>query len=276
MQAVRTFEDESIANRDQRLTDLQESRSVYHSIDVGIDSVSESALWDASRDFRKQLQQVPEVDFLKTQFPGRCFVVPEWLKTGNRLHYGARVYLFRSDESPAPEDVIQANIDAIVDDAFEVFERYQGQLHGYPDCCIDFYQDRSPETPSPEWRSVEPFTNRIHEDALGAGTAASIDDVLTPFSAWEDRYAFFAREFFPEPECETAQAKGRTIYEELSSIVADRLVEDYFRLTFGFNYLVARSVHAGSTQRPQPGRLGREHLLFYAPLQAASTVSRYA
>lgn len=254
---------------------LEDSRRAYDDVHVAIDELTEQALWETSQRFREQLQAIPEISYLTRNVPGRCFVVPEWLRTGNRLHYGARVYLFGDEDPPDPEAVLRENIESIVNESFDTFERYQGQSHGYPDCCIDYYQDRTPDSPSPEWRSVEPFTDRIRDAALGQGPAMSIDDVVSTFLDREDGYAFFAREFFPEPGCETATAKGRSIYEELSSALPESLVRDYFRLNFGTNYLVARAVHSGRERRPSPGELGREHLLWYAPLREALAVPRY-
>jgi hypothetical protein len=260
----------------ERLHDLRKSRDIYRGIEVNVDSFSEESLWNASTQFRRNLQNIPEIDYLKRQFPGQSFVVPEWLRTEDRLHYGARVYFFQDDDSTTPEDVMRENINAILRDSFQEFERYQGRLHGYPDCCIDFYHERSSNAASPEWRSIEPFTDRINDEALGNGISVSIDDVLPQFVDWNDRYAFFAREFFPEPGCETARMKGQAIYDELLSEVSTQLIEDYFGLTFGYNYLVARAVHTGGSHRPTPGVLGREHLLFYLPLRDVFTISRYS
>lgn len=269
-------DESSNSSRGQRVRDLRESRRAYRSIEVDVAGLTEESLWSASTQFRRELQRIPEVDRLKRRFPGRCFVVPEWLQTGDRLHYGARVYLFRREASAPPEDIIQKNIDAILSESFHTFERYQGRLHGYPDCCIDFYHERTSNAPAPEWRSIEPFADQINDEALGNGGSASIDDVLPRFSEWEDRFAFFAREFFPEPGCETALTQGQAIYDELSSEYSTRLVEEYFRLTFGYNYLVARAVHTGGSHRPTPGDLGREHLRFYLPLCELLTTSRYS
>jgi len=279
LQALEGFdggsEDAPNTGLEDRTRTLRNSLGTYRSIDVTVDSFTEDSLWTASTQFRQSLQALPEIDYLKRQFPGRCFVVPEWLKSGSRLHYGARVYLLRDDDSTEPEDIIQHNIDALLDGSFHTFERYQGELHGYPDCCIEFYQARASNAPSPERRSIEPFADRIADDAIGHGPAVAIDDLLVEFTEWDGRYAFFAREFFPEPGCETAREQGRAIYDGLSSGMSTRLVEDYFGLTFAYNYLVARAVQAGESRRPAPGKLGREHLMFYLPLRAVSAAPRY-
>jgi hypothetical protein len=271
-----TPEASTTTSRKQRVRDLRKSRDIYSSIEVNVDSFTEEGLWNASTQFHQELQNIPEINHLKRQFPGQCFVVPEWLRTEDRLHYGARVYFFQDDDSTTPKDVMRENIDAILSDSFQEFERYQGQLHGYPNCCIDFYHERSSNAPSPEWRSIEPFADRINDVALGNGISVSIDDVLPKFSGWYDRYAFFAREFFPEPGCETALMQGEAIFDSLTSEYPTPLVEDYFRLNFGYNFLVARAVHTGGTHRPPPGELGEEHLMFYLPLRELLTIPRYS
>lgn len=280
LRALRTVDEgvETVSDsgRDRRIRRLRRSWEEYEDIGIEVDSLTERNLRDASSRFRRQLQRIPEVKHLRREFPGCCFVVPEWLRSGDRLHYGARVYFFPKVDSPTPEEIIQENVEAIADERFEPFERYQGRLHGYPDCCIAFYHERSPSAPSPEWRSIEPFTDRIDEDALGAGPSVSLDEVLTPFTEWKESCAFFTREFFPEPGCDTARTKGRAIHEALSSAASSRLVEDYFRLIFGYNYLVARAVQTGGTHRPAPGEIGREHLLFYLPFRELSTMPRYS
>ena len=260
---------------EQRQQLLVESLQKYKNIGVSVGSLTEADLWTASTQFRQELQQIPEVTYLSHQFPGQCFVVPEWLQTGTRLHYGARVYFFQREAAPAPEAVLQRNIDAILNDSFDQFERYQGRLHGYPDCCMDFYCDRASTTPSPEWRSVEPFADRIDDEALGNRPPVSLDDVLPAFSEWDGRYGFFTREFFPEPRCETARAKGLSIYDNLSAEYSNQLIEDYFKLSFGYDYLVARAVQNGGSQRPPPGALGQEQLLFYLPLRELLEMPRY-
>ena len=280
LRAVEAFdgasEESSNSGFEERLQDLRESWQSYRNMGVGVDSLTEEDLWTASTGFRRELQQLPEINYLKRQFPGQCFVVPEWLQTEDRLHYGARVYFFQNGDTITPEEILQKNIDGILRDSFHKFERYQGRLHGYPDCCIGFYHERSASAQSPEWRSIKPFVDRIDDEAFGNGTSVSITDVLPQFSDWDDRYAFFAREFFPEPGCETARTQGQAIYDGLSADVSIQLADDHFRLTLAYNYLVARAVHTGGSHRPTPGELGQEHLLFYLPLQRLLTTPRYS
>jgi len=272
--ALRRFDTASDADREVRR--LEASRERYDDAEVSVDAVTETALMEASAGFRDELQRIPELESLARAFPGRCFVVHEWMRTGDRLQYGARVYLFRDDDAPTPEAVVRKNVESVTADAFEEFERYQGRLHGYPDCCIDFYRTHSQGSPSPEWRSVEPFADAVHDAALGRGVDASIDDVVRNLDDRAGSDAFFARAFFPEPDCETAVIKGRTVRETLSSAFPKELVRDYYRLNVGLNYLLARSVERRGDCRPAPGTLGREHLRFYLPLADASSAPRYA
>lgn len=271
-------EDESdlpSANLEARLETVQHSLSEYNNVEVGIDSLTEAELQRASAEFHERLQELPEIDFLKHQFPGQCFVVPEWLQTGQYLNYGARVYFIDEDDPADPDAVIDANIESVLNEARDEFELYQGRLHGYPECCIEAFQDRTPNEPPPEWRSVAPFADSIDEEALGGGPSISIDDVVEPFADEDGRYAFFTREFFPEPGCETAATLGQNIYDALRKASTPQFSDDYFRLTFGYDYLVALSVLDGDSQRPRPGTLGWEHLLYYLPLRDLRSYPRY-
>lgn len=268
------FADGEESEGDPRAEAVRDSWETYDAIEVEVESVSVDALTDASERFRAQLQEVPEVTALVEDFPGRAYVVPEWMKTGRRLQYGARVYFFRDEDAPSPETVVAENVEAIVEDDFRSFERYQGRLHGYPECCIDFYGDRSPTKPSPEWRALEPFGDRIDLTAVGAGVDGSIDEVVTGYD--DACYAVFAREFFPDPGCETARERGRALYEFMADARPERLADDYFSVVLAANYLVALNVHTGEYRRPSPGALGREHLLQYLPLSDVLAVPRYA
>lgn len=263
------------ANLEARMETIQSSLTDLRTVDIEIDSLTETALRRASSEYRKRLQELPEVDFLKHHYPGQCFVVPEWLQTGKYLNYGARVYFIDEEDPVNPDDVIEANIESVLNEARDEFELYQGQLHGYPECCIEAFQDRSPEEPPPEWRSILPFADSIDEAALGGGPSVSIDDIVEPFEKDDERYAFFTREFFPEPGCGTAATLGQDIYDALCNATTQQLSDDYFRLTFGYDYLVALSVLNGDSERPRPGTLGREHLLYYLPLRDLQSYPRY-
>jgi hypothetical protein len=259
---------------------VAQSREFYDQIQVDFDSLSEETLWTASNRFRQVLQQVPEIQYLKRQFPETCFVVPEWEYTQGRVNYGSRIYFFREAAAPDPEQVLQRNIDSVVDDDRAQFKEYQGRLHGYPDCCIEYFAEyeRGPDA-APELESVEPIQEYVDDDLIGDDPrSSSIEEIVDGVFESPDVYAFLAREFFPEPGCQQARRRGLDIYESLSTAYPEALVEDYFRLNVGWSYLMADAVarKRSDSSRPAPGSLGREHLLLYLPLSSVLSLSKYA
>lgn len=253
----------------------QESRDVWTEITVDFESLTRRNLREASERLRTILQRLPEVQYLKRSYPETCFVVPEWLRTPSRVKYGARVYFF-ADESPSPRQIIEKNVEATVNETREEFERYQGNLHGYPDCCIEYYQESTrTDGSSPEYRSIEPLEKCVNDQALRRESASSLDDVLPKFFENPHSYAFFAHELYPEPECASVRERGVTIYETLTDLLPEQLVRDYFRVNFGWSYLMAQSVRDRSDDTPGPGSFGREHLLVYLPLQVLLMLPRY-
>lgn len=259
---------------------VSQSRRFYDQIQVDFDSLTRDNLISASTRFRQLLQRLPEVQYLKQVFPETCFIVPEWLRTGGEVKYGARIYFFRDDTAPAPSDILQRNIEAVVADDRADFEQYQGYLHGYPKCCIEYFSthERQKKT-GPELEAVEPIENYIDDDVIAEHQAcsASIEDIVDGIFETPQAYAFFAREFYPEPGCEQARHRGVSIYETLSNTYPEALVKDYFRLNAGWSYLMAKATapEQMSAKRPVPGSLGREHLRFYLPLRVTVTTPRY-
>jgi len=258
----------------QRRQIVTKSRQIYDNITVDFESLTAETLREASIKLEELLQQLPEVQYLREEFPGTCLAVPEWLRTSGEVQYGARVYFF-DDNEPSAEEILQQNIDAVLDDDQAAFEAYQGRLHGYPDCCIEAFQNRHPEERSPERRAVEPLADRVTNDDFSASTDTGIETYFDDLFADPDVYAFFTREFFPEPGCSTARARGVEIYDTLESVLPETLVRDYFRFNFGYSYLEARSMEDGQRELPTPGALGREHLYFYLPLETTLGLPRY-
>lgn len=262
----------------ERQNIASQSRQFYNQIQIDFDSLTHKNLKSASTQYRELLQQLPEVKYLKQHFPGTCFVIPEWLQTPKELKYGARIYLFREDDAPAPIDILNRNIDAVVTGDRAEFERYQGALHGYPECCIDYFSEyeRSEET-GPELEAIEPIVEYINENTIFDPDthSTSIDTFIDGIFESPHVYSFFAREFFPEPDCDQARHRGVSIYSSLCDAYTEPLVKDYFRINAGWSYLMAGSTAPDkmNSRRPSAGTLGREHLLFYLPL--AVTVQLY-
>ena len=270
-EVLKNVEGSSFQQRRQIVT---KSRQIYDNITVDFDSLTEETLWDASNQLGDLFQQLPEVRYLQQEFPGICLAVPEWIRTRGEVQYGARVYFF-DDDGPSAEKIIQQNIEAVLDDDQAAFEAYQGKLHGYPDCCIEAFQNRQRGDQSPEWRAVEPLADRVKTGDFSHSADSGIDTYFDDLFADPDIYSFFTREFFPEPGCSTARARGVEIYDALESVLPETLVQDYFRFNFGYSYLEARSMEDGARELPTPGALGREHLYFYLPLETTLGLSRY-
>ncbi|MFB6096073.1 MAG: hypothetical protein ABEJ74_01635 [Haloferacaceae archaeon] len=266
---------------EKRRSILRNSRDLYDDIHIDIGELTERSLLEASERYWRTLRQVPEITYLEQNFPETVTVAPEWLRIGGELKYGARVYFFGPD-GPDALTVVRKNVEAVLADEPATFERYQGGLHGYPDCCVDFFHERDAET-APEWRSVEPYADRVDDAALERGPDARLDDIV---AGLDDAFAtgdgedfpvesFFAREFFPEPGCERARERGRRVRDCLTDVFPDALVRDYFGLAFGFSYLSATAVREGGDRRPSPGAFGREHRLFYLPLGYLQRLDQY-
>lgn len=268
---------DSVTGVESRVKTLKQSYDLYNDITIDIEALNRENLLEASQRFRDILQQLPEILALQNAFPGTCMVVPEWLRTEQEVKYGARVYFFRTNDAPNPDEIILKNVESIISEDLEQFDTYRGRLHGYPECCIRFLHDRVSESP-PETRSMEPFSEHINDTLLmdHDNTSVSITQIVSDFSSIDEFYSFFARAFYPEPGCETAISKGREIYEEIADSYAESLAKDHFRLNFGITYMRGRGVVEGAKSHPTPGILGREHLYFYLPLQTLQTLSRYS
>jgi len=259
----------------ERRNIASQSRQLFDQIRVDFDSLTHENLKSASMQLRELLQQLPEVHYLKRQFPGTCFVIPEWLRIRREVKYGARIYFLREDDAPAPIDILDRNINAVVTGSRPEFEQYQGTLHGYPECCIEYFSEseRHADT-GPELEAVEPIADCIDENAISEDEmySTSIDAVTDGIFETPDVYAFFAREFFPEVGCDQARRRGLSIYDTLCEEYTEPLVKDYFRINAGWSYLMAEATapEKKSSKPPSPGILGREHLLFFLPLSVTT------
>ena len=256
---------------ESRRRTVRKSRDIWDDVHVDFPSLTTENLQTASTRLRSILEQLPEVQYLQLNYPETCYVVPEWMRIDGEVKYGARVYFF-GEHPPDSEEIVDRNVEATVQGDRDDFERYQGRLHGYPDCCIEFFQeeDRFDGDRSPEARSLDALSDEISEARLQEGSVAEapIEELVGGFFESPQRYAFFAHEFYPEPGCETARKRGVEIYDTLVEHLPEPLVRDYFRVNFGWSLLKARDATDSDV-------FGTEHLLFYLPLQVLPSMSRY-
>ena len=254
------------------------SQRLWDDVYVDFDDLTTDSLREASRRLVGLLQGIPEIQHLQRSFSGTSFAVPEWLRTPAGVEYGARVYFFDAEtDSPSPREVLDENIAAVVEDDREAFEAFLGDLHGYPECCVSFFQRRSDDAPPPEVRSVESLADLVDEERLGGdGTAAAtpLAELFDGLLEHPRAYAFFTREFYPEPDCEAAARTGVAVYDQLVEALPEWLVRDFVRFNYGYSYLEARSVERGHDEPPEPGALGREGQRLYWPLETVLSGDR--
>ncbi|WP_327053659.1 hypothetical protein [Halomicrococcus gelatinilyticus] len=263
----------SVTDDPDRTETLQRSRERWRNDRPEVAGGDEASLRRASDELQALVDDLPEVAFLADSFPGTCFGVPEWLRSGDQLQYGVRVYFF-ADDAPSPNEIVERNVEDAVADRQRAFEAYKGRLHGYPECCVEAFGDRRPDAPAPEWRSVAPLADRIDDEEFGPD--ASVDAVVPGFFEDGAGDAFFAREFFPEPGCDAAATLGREIREALGAATDETLARDYFRCNYLHDYVLTRSLLGGRAgRRPAPGALGREHRYQFLPLGETLSRSRY-
>lgn len=271
LSVLRSLDGASFADRIDSLSDSSET---VRNASIHLDSLSVGTLEHAANNVHETYRSMPETKLLRSSFPGDCLTLPEFVRTGgNGIDFGLRAYFFREGDAPDPEDVIHRNVVGVVEETEREFERYQGGLHGYPDCCIDAFMDRSPGASAPEVRSVEALSC-VREDRIGA-SGVSIADILLDFFENPHAYSFFSRKFFPESDCETAQERGRDIFEGLTAAFPERMARDTFRLNYALCYTLAHSLTPEGGKLPRVGSLGTEHVYAYLPLKNALSVPRY-
>lgn len=255
---------------------LRESRDLWETVSVDFDSFSESALHEATRKLTGIVRELPEVNFLRNNYPGTVLAVPEWIRTDNGINYGVRVHFRPAGDPLAARELTETNIDAVAEDDMPAYRDYLGELHGYPDCCMAAFRAHSDADRAPEWRSIAPYESCVNDEQLGLSASASVDDLLDGFLDRPGAYGFFAREFFPHPGCDTAAGLGVEIYDALAERLPDPLVRDYFRLNFLHAYVLTKSLLRNDGSRPEAGALGTEHRYFSLPLAPTLALSRYA
>ena len=239
-----------------------------------VDAVEEEALLDASARLASAAADFPVVEWFADAFDGRVVAVPEWNRSGETLDFGVRFYFFAPDDGPDARTIYGRNVASVVADDAARFERYQGGLHGYPDCCVETFLDR--ESEAPERAAVEAMAGHLLVDDL-PGPRTSLDEVLPGFfdDPDGDAYAWFAREFYPEPGCATAREVGRGVFEALSALVPPALVRDYYRVNFLYGVGEALRLGRPGARRPRVQALGRESVLLALPLRGLSSLERY-
>ncbi|WP_231186755.1 hypothetical protein [Haladaptatus sp. DYF46] len=257
-----------------RIESLSQSYETVQDASIHLDSLSVGTLEHAANNVHETYRSMPETKLLRSSFPGDCLTLPEFVRTGgNGIDFGLRAYFFREGDAPDPEDVIHRNVVGVVEETEREFERYQGGLHDYPDCCIDAFMDRSPDADAPEVRSVEALSC-VREERIGA-SGVSITDILPGFFEEPHAYSFFSRKFFPESDCVTAQECGRDILEGLTAAFPDRMARDIFRLNYALCFTLAHSLTPEGGELPRVGSLGTEHVYASLPLKNALSVPRY-
>lgn len=242
--------------------------------DISIAAVEVPELRDAADELRETYSEIPEVEFLQENYPGDCIVAPEFLRVDNRIDFGMRLFFFRENDAPAPTEIMQKNVRSVVNDEKNTFDRYIGSLHGYPECCVTPFVERSTDQRSPETRSVAPLESHIRANLIESSADVSIKQIAPTFFENEHAYSFFARKFYPEPHCQTAQSRGKAIFDGLIDDLNKSLVQDYFRLNGILDYTISHKNSDDET--PAVGSLGSEHIYFYLPLIATLSSSRYS
>lgn len=232
---------------------LRDARAFVGDLNITVESVATEPLLTAAEGLQEELRDLSAVADLRARYPGDCVVVPEFLRTETQISVGARLYFFRADKAPSASEILRRNVTNVVEDDQRAFKRYQGALHGYPDCCIEQFTDRQPGSPSPEQRSVRPLDSHIHDHLLGTSPDVSIQQIVPEFFELESAYAFCSRKFYPGPECRTAQRFGRTVFETLTTEfeLDETLVRDHYRLNFALCVHLAESLATGPGEPPR-------------------------
>lgn len=261
----------------ERVEELRRSRRILKDASANVDSVTVDELVGACEELRETYLEMPEAARLRSASPGEAVVVPELLASSGGTRFGARAYFFPAGDGPDPGEIVRRNVEAVVVDDRAAFERYQGRLQGYPECCIEHFVDRTPGVDSPEVRSVRPLESTIRGNRVGAGRTPSIEEVVPDLLEKPYAHAFFSRTFFPHPGCDEARERGKRIYGTLAEEVGETLARDCFRLNYVLAYVVARNTMSHERRElPPVGALGEEQSYLYLPLRATVTATRYS
>lgn len=258
---------------DERLATVRETRRRFDELAVDVDRIAEEPLYAATETVRARFADLPEVRRLVDGFDGETLAVPEWFDAGGSVEYGVRLLFFPAGSAPDAEPVLRRSVRAATESRAE-YQTLLGALLGYPDCCVAFFGDRGTADP-PEWRSTAPFLDAVDRSALRAG--ASLDAVLPDFLDRPGALAFFARGFYPEPDCRQAVARGRRTLDLLTEVAGPTLARDHVRLNYLYGLRLARTVvEADERGRPRTADLGPAYRQFFLPFERIRDVERYA
>lgn len=243
----------------------------FDELDVDVGSIDEETLMDASQTVRERFEDLPEAQALCEKFAGEVVVVPEWFRDGTAVHHGVRLILAPAGAAPDAEQLVRNSVRAATTGSRRRYQEVLGDLLGYPDCCVAFFADRGGQPP--EWRSTASLRSLVNVDALQA--AEHLEDVLPGFTDRPAAFAFFAREFYPEPGCDQAVSRGRQVHEVISEAAGEQVADDFLRLNYLYGLRLAMTVAKGGGGRPELGDLGPEHGYLYLPFRHLDVVERY-
>lgn len=145
-----------------------------------------------------------------------------------------RIYIL--DREPKIEDMIEANIRVAISPTEREFIYMDGNLHGYPECCVKTFA-KLPELYTKNPRKLlkvglvqilQKFTKRMKESY-----GKIIFDVENVAQPEEPVYSFFSEEFFPHSlffrgHCKDSIEKGKEVYAAITSVIPKRIANYYF------------------------------------------------
>lgn len=271
---IDAFEDADVAaTLGEHVYPIVQSRDSWDELDREVEDVSVESLAEQSETLTKNFAELKEVTRLKQSFPGDSFVVPEWTETEDGATAVARMYFFASGNGPEPKEVLKRNLKALVSEDDGDFQRYQGELLGYPEASVDFYADSRKH---PAIQSVDPLEDFVDENELDERTDTSVDRIVPDHFDDPRAYAYFARGFYPEPDDQAAQRKGVEVYDTLADQLDEQIVQDFFRINFVRAYATARGNQSPRHTEPAPGECSHQDLQHFLPFGLTRRLMRYA
>jgi len=137
-----------------------------------------------------------------------------------------RIYLSR--EQLDIETMIDLNLREARLESVSEFARYDGILHGYPQCCTEAFVQRRGSEIQATLRVLKKPNNRppSHE-----GSLMKREDAL--YMLGESVYQFFSEEFYPcslvtGEQCTEATNVGKEVFNCVKSVLPDIVAQDFF------------------------------------------------